>query len=108
MWDHKITTADHDIPVRIFSPKIQMDDAVFVFFHGGGWVIGDINSYTMTCSLLAENTGRRVLSVDYRLAPEFPFPCAPEDCYIVTREIFKNSSQLNILPEKIILIGDSA
>jgi len=108
MWDHRITTADHDIPVRIFSPKIQMDDAVFVFFHGGGWVTGDINSYTMTCSLLAENTGRRVLSVDYRLAPEFPFPCAPEDCYIVTREIFKNSSQLNILPEKIILIGDSA
>ncbi len=108
MWDRKITANGYDIPVRIFLPKVQLSKDILVFFHGGGWVSGNINSYTMTCSLLAENTGRRVLSVDYRLAPEYPFPYAPEDCYLVTKEIFNTSEQLGISHDNIILIGDSA
>ncbi|MEI6100973.1 MAG: alpha/beta hydrolase, partial [Eubacteriales bacterium] len=79
-----------------------------LFFHGGGWVSGNIVSYTKTCTELAKQTGRRVLSVDYRRAPEYPFPCAAEDCYQITRELFLHSKPLESTDDSIILMGDSA
>jgi acetyl esterase len=111
MWDHKIPSIDHEIPVRIFLPK-EMEDSdvkgVLIFFHGGGFVIGNIDSYSNVCANMANQTGRIVVSVDYRLAPEYPFPAAVEDCYAVTREIFLDTTLFNIPSEKIALIGDSA
>lgn len=107
-WDHKVIYKDHEIPVRIYS----IDDIkrpVLIFFHGGGWVTGDIDSYNRVCANLTAITGHIVVSVDYRLAPEHKFPAAPEDCYYITREIYLNSSKLfGISNNMISLIGDSA
>lgn len=109
MWDHRIQSMNHEVPVRIFFPGDSREDKkVLIFFHGGGWVIGNIDSYTTVCSNMAKQTGHIVVSVDYRLAPEHPFPAAPEDCYGVVREIFLDSTLFPGKREDITLIGDSA
>lgn len=103
MRDEKIRVDGREIEVRVFEPKQKLSEEILLFFHGGGWVSGNIDSYSSTCASLANNTGRTVMSVDYRLAPEFPFPCAVEDCYRVTQELVEAYGEDNI-----ILIGDSA
>lgn len=108
MWDRKIIAGSFSLPVRIFFPRQQRSGEIILFFHGGGWVSGDIESYTGVCADLARNTGRRVLSVDYRLAPEYPFPCALEDCYRAARELFLHGTAPKTTPGRIILMGDSA
>lgn len=111
IWDHKIDGTDHEIPVRIFMPKKTYEgrpNRVLVFFHGGGWVTGNIDSYSTVCTNMADLTGAVVVSVDYRLAPEYRFPCGLQDCYTVTREIFKYSDYFKTDPNNIALIGDSA
>jgi acetyl esterase/lipase len=111
IWDHKIQGLDHDIPVRIFLPPDTSENLthrVLIFFHGGGWVIGNIDSYSNVCANMAKQTGALVVSVDYRLAPEHRFPCALLDCYTVTREIFLDSTLFDVESENIALIGDSA
>lgn len=107
-WDHTVILDGREIPVRAFQPDDLRSHEVFLFFHGGGWVSGDIDSYTQLCGTLAAQTGRRVLSVDYRLAPEHRFPCGLEDCYAVARLLFASCGDLGIAPRDIILIGDSA
>jgi len=109
-WDHKISGVDNEIPVRIFLPTFnkESENKILIFFHGGGWVVGNIDSYSTVCSNMAKLTGHIVVSVDYRLAPEHRFPAAPEDCYSVTREIFMDQTLFNVKPENITLIGDSA
>lgn len=109
--DRKIMSADgtHQIPVRVFQPKEQRRDEVLLFFHGGGWVTGDIESYTPACATMAELTGCVVASVDYRLAPEHPFPAGLDDCYRAADLLLRNSHRLGIDdPENIVLVGDSA
>lgn len=106
--DYKIEAEERQIPVRVFLPEKSNVVKVLIFFHGGGWVTGDINSYTNVCRNMANNTGHTVVSVDYRLAPENPFPKGVEDCYYITKEIFKNPSVLKCKEEDITLIGDSA
>jgi acetyl esterase len=97
------------IPVRIFEPREQRRDDVLLFFHGGGWVTGDIVSYTSACTTMADLTGCVVASVDYRLAPEHPFPAGLEDCYRVTRALLKDPGRAGIDDaDKIVLVGDSA
>lgn len=108
LWDHKIMIGDREIPVRIFLPKTHGIPKVLIFFHGGGWVTGNIDSYTNVCANMANQTKYMVISVDYRLAPENPFPAGVEDCYNVTREIFLNLKMLHCETEDITLIGDSA
>lgn len=106
--DHKMIVDGREIPVRIFIPDGSPSEKVLVFFHGGGWVTGDIDSYTNVCMNMANNTRHIVVSVDYRLAPEDQFPRGLEDCYYVTKEIFKRPGLLNCRKEDITLIGDSA
>lgn len=101
MEDFEIHLTDHNVPIRVFSPSKLVNDEVFLFFHGGGFVTGNVDNYAGTCSALSENTGRRVVSVDYRLAPEYPYPCAAEECYQVAKILEEKT-------EKMILIGDSA
>lgn len=107
-WDREIPCGDHNVPVRIFSPSGEGPHPVLLFFHGGGWVVGNIDSYDGVCTDMAQLTDRVVVSVDYRLAPEYPFPAGLEDCYAVAREIFINGGTLGERPEDITLIGDSA
>ena len=108
IWDHEINAGDHEIPVRIFAPDTQGPFPVLLFFHGGGWVTGNIDSYDKVCTYMARLTRHTVVSVDYRLAPEHRFPAGPEDCYLAARELFTHSDLLGITPDQITLIGDSA
>lgn len=106
--DNKIEVNGHRLTVRIFPPKQYVSDEVFLFFHGGGWVTGNLDGYTRTCATLANQTGRRVLSVDYGLAPEYPFPYAVNDCYEVAKQLFLGHVPLDVPEEAIIVMGDSA
>lgn len=108
LLDHKIMLSDREIPVRVFIPHANPLPKLLIFFHGGGWVTGNIDSYTNVCANMANETNHTVISVDYRLAPENPFPAGLEDCYHVTREIFQHPEIVNYNPEDITLIGDSA
>ncbi len=108
IWEHSIPSGEYQVPMRIFTPKQQKRPCVLLFFHGGGWVTGSIDSYDGICGDMAAQTGCVVASVDYRLAPEHPFPAAAEDCYAAAREVFLHSGLLNVLPENVVLIGDSA
>jgi acetyl esterase/lipase len=109
MWDHKVKLGDHEIPVRIFFPSpVDTPHRMLIFFHGGGWVTGNIDSYTSICSNMAKQTDHIVVSVDYRLAPEFRFPAGLEDCYAITKELFTDASLLDVDRDDITLIGDSA
>lgn len=107
MWDREIACGGHPVPVRIFQPAGSGPFPLLLFFHGGGWVTGGIENYTGVCADLAKASGHVVASVDYRLAPEFRFPAAPEDCYAAAKEFFTGRI-LPVDPEKITLIGDSA
>lgn len=81
---------------------------LLVFFHGGGWCVGDVPSYDVLCRQLANASGCAVLSVEYRLAPEHPFPAATEDARLAFRWATDNADVLAIDPERIALGGDSA
>lgn len=108
MLDHDIVYCGRKIPVRVFYPGKARVPKVIIFFHGGGWVTGDIDSYTKVCAHMADVTGHIVVSVDYRLAPEHPYPAGLEDCYHTVREIFLDLELLHCGKNDICLMGDSA
>ena len=105
--DHKMMVEGREIPVRVFMPQ-NKSGKVLIFFHGGGWVTGNIDTYTHVCANMAKQTGHTVISVNYRLAPENPFPAGLEDCYYVTQRILSNPQIVNCKNEDITIIGDSA
>lgn len=109
--DREVRSADggHSIPVRVFEPSAVRRDEVLLFFHGGGWVTGDIDSYTPACLTMAELTGAVVASVDYRLAPEYPFPAGLEDCHRIARLVLDEPDIAGVAdPSRIVMVGDSA
>ncbi|HIT74351.1 MAG TPA: alpha/beta hydrolase, partial [Candidatus Avipropionibacterium avicola] len=82
---------------------------LLLFFHGGGWVTGDIESYTPACATMADLTGCVVASVDYALAPEHPYPQGLDDCYRVTRLLLDDPGRAELdSADRIVLVGDSA
>jgi acetyl esterase len=97
-----------DIPLRLYSPAADAVLPVVVYFHGGGWVIGNIKSHDFICRRLARDANATVISVDYRLAPEHTFPCAVEDCYAVTKWVADNAQQLKVDGSRLAVAGDSA
>jgi acetyl esterase len=106
--DRKIPGPAGQIPARIYTPAGSGPFGALVFFHGGGWVIGNIETHDVTCRDLADGSGCVTISVDYRLAPEHKFPAAPEDCYAATKWVAENARALNIDPNRIAVGGDSA
>jgi len=108
IWDRLVLNGEHEVPVRIFSPKNEKTDRILLFFHGGGWVVGNIDTYTRVCVNMARLTKHIVVSVDYRLAPENKFPSGLEDCYAVAKELYIDGNYRDIKPENITIIGDSA
>lgn len=96
------------IPCRLYRPSANTDLGLLVFFHGGGWVIGDLNSHDGVCRSLANKSGHAVLSVDYRLAPEHKFPAAFEDCVAAVKWAFENAKALGIDNSRMAVGGDSA
>ncbi len=100
------------IPARIYTPKNpRRTDGLapaLVFFHGGGWVIGDLDSHDVVCRKLADEGRLIVISVDYRLAPEHKFPAAVDDAIAATKWIADNAQQLGIDASRLSIGGDSA
>ncbi len=105
--DRKIPGPAGDVPVRIYSPSGK-PGGILVFFHGGGWVVGDITSHDYVCRTLTNAAGCTVVSVDYRLAPEHKFPAGPDDCYAATMWASQNAASLGSDADHIAVGGDSA
>ena len=93
---------------RVYTPDATLPLPVLVFFHGGGWVIGSLDSHDRTCRELAHEAGCIVVSVDYRLAPEFKFPYATEDAYAATAWVAEHARELGADPERVAVGGDSS
>lgn len=96
------------IPVRIYRPRDGEVLPVVLYFHGGGWVIGSLDTHDNTCRRLAMAADCVVVSVDYRLAPEHPYPAAVEDCFATLRWICDNAAALRLDGARVAVAGDSA
>ena len=100
---------DGKVPVRVYHPAgAEKPGACVMYIHGGGFVLGSLDSGDQIASGIAEQVEAVVVSVDYRLAPEHPFPAGPEDCYAALRHISENASTFDVDPERIAIWGDSA
>jgi acetyl esterase len=98
------------IAMRLYRPAPETSGAlpVLVYFHGGGWVIGDLDTHDALCRALANGSGCAVVSVDYRMGPEHRFPAAVDDCLAATYWVRRNAATLNVSPDKLAVGGDSA
>ena len=94
--------------VRLFRPAHAGPLPLVVYVHGGGWVIGSIEGFDPLCRALANAAGALVASVDYRLAPEHPFPAAPDDVCAAVRWLADHARELDADPDRIAVAGDSA
>lgn len=106
--NHVLHLEGRDIPIRVYIPEGQAPFPALVYYHGGGWVIGSLDSHDSVCRGLANVAGCIVISVDYRLAPEHKFPAAVEDAYDSLRWIAEHAGEFNIDPNRIAVGGDSA
>ena len=106
---HEIRDLDAGgIPARVYRPTDQPNLGLLVYFHGGGWVLGNLDGHDDVCRRLAAASGHAVLSVDYRLAPEHPFPAPVEDAVTATRWAHSNAASLGCTQDMIAVGGDSA
>ncbi len=99
---------DHEIPARIYRPTRRVNERGFAYFHGGGFVLGDLQLEEDKCFTAASGAGCVVVSVDYRLAPEHPYPTPLEDCYSVLRWMADHARELSIDPRRLGVGGCSA
>ncbi len=96
------------IPLRVFTPFGEGPFPLYVFFHGGGWVLGDLDTQVGECRTLASQAGCVVVSVDYRHAPEHRFPAAPEDAYAALEWVAQNAERLSGDPARLAVGGTSS
>lgn len=107
--DLSVAGGDRPVPARLYTPAaVEHPSALLVYFHGGGFVIGDLDTHDGHCRRLAAGAGVQVMAVDYRLAPEHPFPAAHDDALAATRWAFDNADDLGVDRARIAVGGDSA
>ena len=100
---------DHGTRLRIYSPfSGEPPFPLIVYFHGGGWVVGDLDTHDAQTRMLCNRTGSTVIAVDYRLAPEAPFPAAIDDAYTATCWAVQHAEDLGVDPERVAVAGDSS
>ncbi|MGI8791567.1 MAG: alpha/beta hydrolase, partial [Acidimicrobiales bacterium] len=97
-----------DLPIRVYRPTEDGPLPVILFFHGGGWTIGSVDTHDIPCQHLAALSGCIVVSVEYRLAPEHPFPAAVDDCWAALQWVAANASDLDGDGDRVGVAGDSA
>ena len=98
-----------DLPVRVYRPSADAErPPVVVYLHGGGWTIGDLDTHDEPCRALAAGTGAVVAAVDYRLAPEHPFPAAVDDAYTAVCYVSEHADDLGVDASRLVVAGDSA
>ncbi|HEU5194680.1 MAG TPA: alpha/beta hydrolase [Methylomirabilota bacterium] len=100
-----------EIPIRVYRPAGVPDSTrlpVLVYYHGGGWVIGDLDTHDTLCRQLTAGAGISVIAVDYRLAPEHKFPAAADDAWAATTWIVAHAAELGVDASKLAVGGDSA
>ena len=106
--EHRVPVAGGEIALRLYSPGGAGPHPALVFYHGGGWVIGDLDTHDGVCRSLTNAAGCMVASVDYRLAPESRDPVAAEDSYAALGWFVANAARLGIDPRRVAVGGDSA
>ena len=106
--DRVIPGPGGDIPVRLYRPEAAAAPPLVLFFHGGGWTIGSVDSHDSICRALANRSGCAVLSVEYRLGPEHRFPAAADDAWAATVWAAAHAAELGADPERVVVAGDSA
>ena len=99
---------DGGVPLRLYRPAGAGVRPVLVYFHGGGWTIGDLDTHDVLCRELCLGAGAAVVAVDYRLGPEHRFPAAVEDCVEATRWVQREAAALGVDAQRLALGGDSA
>jgi len=106
--DHAVPGPAGSIPVRVYADSTESGLPVIVFFHGGGWVLSSVDGHDTLARRIASRTGMLVVSVDYRLAPEFAFPAPHDDCWAVTSWLAEHAAEWGGDPARIAVCGDSA
>jgi acetyl esterase len=106
--NRRIPGAAGEIGVRIYTPEGSGPFPVLTYFHGGGWVIGDLETHDGVCRELCGGANVVVVAVDYRLSPEHKFPAAPDDCEAAVRWVAKNAASFKGDPTRLAVGGDSA
>jgi acetyl esterase len=106
--DRMIPGPNGEIPIRIYTPDGNGPFGALIYFHGGGWVVGNIEMTDQPCRMITKAAGCVTVSVDYRLAPEHKFPAGPEDCYAATKWVANNATALGCDPSRIAVGGTSA
>jgi acetyl esterase len=107
--DRKIPGPDGPLPVRVYRPADTVDPLpTLLYFFGGGWTLGSIETSDAICRSLANAVPCQVITVGYRLAPEHPFPAAVNDCFEATKWVATNAAEVGADPDRLAVAGDSA
>ncbi|MFN3462931.1 MAG: alpha/beta hydrolase [Terricaulis sp.] len=106
--DLELDLDGRSIGARLYRPVANEMPKFVMFFHGGGWSVCDLDTHDNLCRRLCADANAAILSIDYRLAPEHPYPAAFDDCYAATAWALEHAARLSINAERFVLCGDSA